>query len=62
MLPAFFENGTVISQNSIDEIVCRWAYRMIRQECSVEDAISQTQTDLETFIASNSKMNQRLHI
>lgn len=62
MLPAFFENGTVISQNSIDEIACRWAYRMIRQECSVEDAISQTQTDLETFIASNSKMNQRLHI
>lgn len=53
MLPTFFENGTVISPNSIDEIVCRWAYRMIRQECSVEDAIARTQTDLEQFIAAN---------
>ena len=42
--------GRVLSSESVDETVCRWLYRLIRKELSVEDCIAATALELEKMI------------
>lgn len=51
VFPLVINGNTAVPVNSIDEIVCRWAYEMIDKKCSVEDAIQNTQAELEALIA-----------
>lgn len=54
ILPAVIhtdKTDKVVFHNSVDEIVCRWVYRLMDDECSVEESIRGTQLDLERFAA-----------
>ena len=51
VLPAVINGKKVVPSNEIDDIVCRWVYRMMDGEWSVEQAIQQTQQELERFVA-----------
>lgn len=42
--------GRVLSSEAVDEVVCRWLYKAIRQEASVEEVLSATHLELEKMI------------
>lgn len=42
--------GRVLSSEAVDEVVCRWLYRIIREELSVADGISATALELEKMV------------
>lgn len=51
VLPPVVAGGRVVSHNAIDAIVCRWAYRLMDGQCSVDETIRGTQQELEQSIA-----------
>lgn len=58
VFPSVINGKSVIPSTSIDEIVCRWVYQMMDKKCSVEDAIQNTQWELEAFIAQELSENR----
>ncbi len=57
-LPPNLPNHTVLSQNDIDAIVCRWVYELLDEKIQVQDAISNTQADLEALAAHSMKRHK----
>lgn len=49
MLPEL-PGGRVLSSEAVDETVCRWLYRLIQKEMSVEDCIGATAVELEKMV------------
>ncbi len=50
MLPPVLRHGRIVSPNAIDAIVCKWAYRMILEDCEIQDILSGTQRELEELL------------
>lgn len=50
MLPSVSTGGRVISPNDIDDIVCKWLYKLLREEMEIEEVLTQTQSELETLL------------
>lgn len=50
MLPSVSTRGRVISPNDIDDIVCKWLYKLLRGEIEIEEVLLQTQFELERLI------------
>ena len=46
------ENGMPLPSAQIDDILCKWAYEFIHERISVQEAISNTQGELERFVSS----------
>lgn len=49
-IPPELGNHSVISQNDIDAIVCRWVYKLLDEKIEVQDAIANTHAELEALI------------
>lgn len=49
-IPPELENHSILSQNDIDAIVCRWVYALLDEKIEVQDAISNTHTELEKLV------------
>ena len=50
MIPSICNDGTVVSANEVDEIVCKWLYKMINGKRKIEKILAETQKELETFL------------
>lgn len=42
--------GRVLSSEAVDEVVCRWLYRIIREDLPVEEGIAATALELEKMV------------
>ncbi len=51
MLPCVSSHGEVISPNDIDTIVCKWFYRLLAEELELEEALENTQRELEQLLS-----------
>lgn len=51
-LPPEFPDHTILFQNDIDAIVCRFVYELLDDKLQVQDAIARTQTELEELVTS----------
>ncbi len=50
-VPPELEKHTILSQNDIDAIVCRWVYELLDEKIEVQDAIANTHAELEALSA-----------
>ena len=48
--PPKLSNNKVVPQYEIDEIVCRWIYKLFEGELEVQEAIAKTHEELETLV------------
>ena len=48
-VPPDLGNHAILSQNDIDAIVCRWVYELLDEKIEVQDAIANTQSELENL-------------
>ena len=49
-VPPELPGRTILSQNDIDAIVCRWVYELLDEKIQVQDAIANTQSQLEALV------------
>ena len=42
--------GRVLSSEAVDEVICRWLYRAIREELPLPEVLAATQTELEKML------------
>lgn len=49
MFPPVKKHGEIISPNEIDTIICKHAYRMIQENCEIDDILFQTQAELDAL-------------
>lgn len=49
-IPPKLSNHTVIPQHEIDEVVCRWIYKLLDYELEVQGAITNTHKELEFLV------------
>lgn len=47
------EDGRTASMEQVDDVLCRWAYEMIRRDMEVQDVIQLTQRDLKELLENN---------
>lgn len=50
MIPSVCNDGTVVSTNRVDEIVCKWLYKMFTGKRKIEKILEGTQHELETLL------------
>lgn len=48
-------NGAVVPSSKVDDVLCKWAYRMIREETEVQEAVAATQAELTALTEIYSK-------
>ncbi|MCI8996244.1 MAG: extracellular solute-binding protein [Lachnospiraceae bacterium] len=49
-LPPELPDHTILSQNDIDAVVCRWVYELLEEKLQVQEAIARTQAELEELV------------
>ncbi len=49
-IPPTLPNGKVVPQYEIDEIVCRWIYRLLEDSLEIQDTITNTHRDLKELV------------
>ncbi len=49
-LPPNLKNRAILTQNEIDAVVCKWIYDLLDEKLEVQDAIANTQQELEQLI------------
>ncbi len=54
-VPPDLGNHTILSQNDIDAIVCRWVYELLDEKIEVQDAIAKTHAELEILAKQSTK-------
>lgn len=52
MFSAVRKNNQLLSPNEIDNIICKWIYKVIDGSCEIEEALYQTQHELEALVKS----------
>lgn len=52
MFQAVRRNNQLLSPNEIDNIVCKWVYKIIDGTCEIEEALTRTQEELESLVGS----------
>ena len=57
-IPPKLSNGKVIPQYRIDNIVCKWIYKLLETDISVQDTISNTHKELEELVNEYLKQNK----
>ncbi len=50
MIPSICNDGTVVSTNAVDEIVCKWLYKMFTGKRKIEKILAETQKELEVLL------------
>ncbi len=50
MIPSICNDGTVVSTNQVDEVVCKWLYKMFPGKRKIETILEGTQRDLEALL------------
>lgn len=50
MLPVVSTRGKMVSSSDIDDIVCKWLYRQIREDLGIETVLRNTQIELESLL------------
>ncbi len=48
--PPKLSNNKVVPQYEIDEIVCKWIYKLLEAELEVQEAVTKTHEELETLV------------
>lgn len=54
-VPPDLGNHTILSQNDIDAIVCRWVYELLDEKLEVQDAIAGTHAELENLVRQSAR-------
>lgn len=54
-VPPKLSNGRVIPQYGIDEIVCKWIYKLLESDLNVQDVIANTHNELEALVQKYAK-------
>lgn len=49
-VPPKLSNNAIIPQHEIDEVVCRWIYKLLDYELEIQDAITNTHKELEFLV------------
>ncbi len=49
-IPPKLSNNKVVPQYEIDEIVCKWIYKLLEEELGVQETITKTHEELETLV------------
>lgn len=49
-LPPVLGNHSIVSQNDIDAVVCKWVYELLDEKLEVQDAIFHTHAELEELV------------
>lgn len=55
-IPPELDNHTILSQNDIDAIVCKWIYKLLDEEIEVQDAIANTHMELEKLAEQHRRL------